>query len=102
MNSKVLLIILGMAVVTYIPRFLPFCIFSKINLSKRMMLFLRCIPFSALGALIIPDVFRAIEKNNTASFIGCITAVVFSYIFKNMILTVIGSIVAVYLTIILL
>ena len=63
MNSKTLLIIFGMAVVTYIPRFLPFQIFSKMNLSKRMMFFLKCIPYSALGALILPDTFRAMSNS---------------------------------------
>lgn len=101
MINKILIVIIGMAVVTYIPRLLPFHIVSKMNLSKRMTLFLKCIPYSALGALILPDVFRAVEGNNIASFIGAVTAVVLTYIFKNMILTVIGSIAAVYLVIIL-
>lgn len=101
MNSNVLMVIVGMALVTYLPRILPFYLFSKMNLSKRMMFFLKCIPYSALGALILPDTFRAIEGNPTASLVGTITAVVLTYIFKNMILTVIGSIGAVYLMIIL-
>lgn len=101
MNSKTLLVILGMTVVTYIPRFLPFQIFSKMNLSKRMTLFLKCIPYSALGALILPDTFKAVEGNPMASLAGTVTAIVLTYIFKNMILTVIGSIGAVYLVIIL-
>lgn len=100
MNSKILLVIAGMVLVTYIPRLLPFYIFSKMNLSKRMMLFLKCIPYSALGALVIPDAFRAIEGNSTASIAGAVTAIGLTYIFKNMILTVIGSIVVTYIVII--
>lgn len=99
MISKILLVIFGMAIVTYIPRVLPFYIFSKMNLSKRMMLFLKCIPYSALGALIIPDIFRSVEGNNMASAVGAITAIVLTYIFKNMILTVAGSIATVYIVI---
>lgn len=101
MENKTIFIILGMAIVTYIPRLLPFHIFSKMNLSKRTMLFLKCIPYSALGALIIPDVFKSIEGNFIASITGTITAIILTYIFKNMILTVIGSIIVVYLIIIL-
>lgn len=100
MNSKVLLIIIGMTLVTYLPRLLPFHIFSKMNLSKRMELFLKCIPYAALGALVIPDVFNAIEGNSTASVVGAVTAVLLTYIFKNMILSVMGSIAAAYLVII--
>ncbi len=100
MNNNVLLVIAGMALVTYIPRVLPFHLFSKMNLSKRMMLFLKCIPYSALGALIIPDAFRAIEGNSTASIAGAVTAVLLTYLFENMILTVMGSIVVTYFAII--
>lgn len=100
MNNNVLLVIAGMALVTYIPRVLPFHLFSKMNLSKRMMLFLKCIPYSALGALIIPDAFRAIEGNSIASIAGAVTAVLLTYLFENMILTVMGSIVVTYFAII--
>ncbi len=100
MNNNVLLVIAGMALVTYIPRVLPFHLFSKMDLSKRMMLFLKCIPYSALGALIIPDAFRAIEGNSTASIAGAVTAVLLTYLFENMILTVMGSIVVTYFAII--
>lgn len=99
MNNNVLLVIAGMALVTYIPRVLPFHLFSKMNLSKRMMLFLKCIPYSALGALIIPDAFRAIEGNSTASIAGAVTAVLLTYLFENMILTVMGSIIVTYFAI---
>lgn len=101
MNSNVLMVIAGMALVTYLPRILPFYLFSKMNLSKRMMLFLKCIPYTALGALILPDVFSAVEGNNAASLIGAVTAVVLTYLFKNMIVTVIGAIAAVYVVLIL-
>ena len=101
MNSNVLIVIAGMALVTYLPRILPFYLFSKMNLSKRMMLFLKCIPYTALGALILPDVFSAVEGNNAASLIGAVTAVVLTYLFKNMIVTVIGAIAAVYVVLIL-
>lgn len=101
MKDKILLVILGMAIVTYIPRLLPFHIFSKMNLNKRMTLFLKCIPYSALGALILPDVLKAVEGERTASILGAITAVVLTYIFKNMVVTVVGSIIVVYLVIIL-
>jgi branched-subunit amino acid transport protein len=100
MNSN-LMVIAGMALVTYLPRILPFYLFSKMNLSKRMMLFLKCIPYTALGALILPDVFSAVEGNNAASLIGAVTAVVLTYMFKNMIVTVIGAIAAVYVVLIL-
>lgn len=102
MSLKIFLIILGMAIVTYIPRLVPFYIVSKMNLSKRATLFLKCIPYSALGALIIPDTFTAIADNSLASIAGTIGAVLIAYFSKNTVITVIGSIIIVYMTIVLL
>lgn len=101
MNNNVLLVIAGMALVTYLPRLLPFYLFSKLNLSKRMMLFLKCIPYTALGALILPDIFNAVEGNTGASLAGAVTAVMLTYLFKNMIVTVVGAIGAVYAVLVL-
>lgn len=95
-NANVLYVIAGMTLVTYLPRLLPFYIFSKLNLSKRMMLFLKCIPYSALGALIIPDVFSSVPFTFVA-VLGTAAAVGLAYKFENMIITVAGAIFTVYM-----
>lgn len=94
-NVNILYIIAGMAVVTYLPRLLPFYIFSKINLSKRMMLFLKCIPYSALGALIFPDVLSSVPSVYIA-VLGTAVAAALTYKFENMIITVAGAVFTVY------
>ena len=96
-NVNILYIIAGMTVVTYLPRLLPFYIFSKINLSKRMMLFLKCIPYSALGALIFPDVLSSVPSVYIAVF-GAAVAAVLTYRFENMIITVAGAVFTVYVS----
>ena len=96
MNNNVFLVIVGMAVVTYLPRLLPFHLFSKLNLSKRMTLFLKCIPYSALGALIIPDIFTSVG-NVSLSVGGALVAIALAYKFENMIITVAGAIATVYI-----
>lgn len=94
-NVNILYIIAGMTVVTYLPRLLPFYIFSKINLSKRMMLFLKCIPYSALGALIFPDVLSSVPSVYIA-VLGTAVAALLTYKFENMIVTVAGTVFTVY------
>lgn len=94
-NVNILYIIAGMTAVTYLPRLLPFYIFSKINLSKRMMLFLKCIPYSALGALIFPDVLSSVSSVYIAVF-GAAVAALLTYKFENMIITVAGAVFTVY------
>lgn len=94
-NVNILYIIAGMTAVTYLPRLLPFYIFSKINLSKRMMLFLKCIPYSALGALIFPDVLSSVPSVYIAVF-GAAVAALLAYKFENMIITVAGAVFTVY------
>lgn len=96
-NVNILYIIAGMTIVTYLPRLLPFYIFSKINLSKRMMLFLKCIPYSALGALIFPDVLSSVPSVYIAVF-GAAVAAVLTYRFENMIITVAGAVFTVYVS----
>ena len=101
MTKNTFLLILGLTLVTFIPRFLPFKIMKNIKLSKRASLFLKAIPFSAIGALVLPDVFSAIPNNPIASYIGAFRALILSLMFKNYIYAVIGSIILVYISIIL-
>ena len=56
-NANVFWLILGMALVTYIPRALPALLVGKIKLSKKAEKFLRLIPYTAMSALIFPGVF---------------------------------------------
>ena len=97
--NRTLLLIFGIAIITFFLRYLPFRLMSQLKFSKRTSLFLRCVPFSAISALVIPDVLSAIPNNPSASYIGAISALIFSYIFKNYLYTVIGSISVVYFVI---
>ena len=56
-KANVFLLILGMALVTYIPRALPALLGGKIKLSQKAEKFLRLIPSTAMSALIFPGVF---------------------------------------------
>mgnify|MGYP005926423917 FL=1 len=59
------------------------------------MLFLKCIPYSALGALIFPDVLGSVPFIYISIF-GTAAAVILAYKFENMIITVAGAVFTVY------
>ncbi|KHF28429.1 Branched-chain amino acid transport protein (AzlD) [Anoxybacillus sp. BCO1] len=71
MHSNIFLIILGMGLVTYIPRMLPLTLFHRIELPPFWRGVLRNVPYATLGALIIPGIFLS-------KTIGCLAFSAFS------------------------
>ncbi len=55
--EKIYLIILGMALVTYLPRMLPLVVLNKIDLHPVVLNWLRLIPAAVLGALTAQTIF---------------------------------------------
>lgn len=96
MNS-VLFIILGMTLVTYIPRVIPFFMVSDKELPKPVRRFLEYVPYTALGALILPGAITAIPNNPLASVVGIVFAATYSFVRGGIIISVVGSIGIVYL-----
>jgi len=94
---KILLIIVGMAFVTYIPRLIPVFIMDKLQLPSWGNKWLKSIPYAALGALIFPGVF-AIEKDMPLlGLVGAIVAAALAYLKLHTIYVILGSIIAVML-----
>ena len=73
-STKILLIIIGMTLVTYIPRALPFILIGKMNFSGKLEKFLKLIPYTAMSALIFPGVFTVDAANPFIGIIGALTA----------------------------
>lgn len=96
MQNNVIVLIIGMTLVTFIPRLIPFIIMERFKFSKNGQTFLNYIPYAALGALIFPDSFTAVKTVPLASIVGTVVAFVLSLFVKNVTLVVIGSIVATY------
>ena len=95
--SEALWIVLGMMLVTYIPRFLPFVMIGDKPLPKKVVRFLEYVPFAALGALIIPGALTAIPGAYMPVAGGLGFAVIYSYLRGGMIVTVVGGIITTYL-----
>ena len=67
------IVILGCALVTFIPRLIPALFIDKLDFSPKFKKFLNLIPYTALAALICPGVLTV---DNQLWYIGLIGAVV--------------------------
>ena len=69
-SEKIWLLILGMAVVTYIPRAIPAVFIGKMRFGATMATWLRLRPCSARAALICPGVFTVDAANPAVGILG--------------------------------
>lgn len=67
------LVIIGCAIVTFIPRLIPALFIDKLDFSPKVEKFLNLIPYTALAALICPGVLTV---DNQLWYIGLIGAIV--------------------------
>lgn len=95
--SNQIQLILGMMLVTFIPRLLPFLFVSEKKLPQRLDRFLSFIPYTALGALIIPGVFSATPQMPQASLLGIGFACVYAWLRGGIIIPVIGSVLVTFI-----
>lgn len=94
--TDVMWIIMGMMVVTFIPRLLPFYLIHNKELPKKLKRFLNYIPVTALGALIVPGAIVSIEGRPWIGLAGFASAVSIAYFKGGIMLTIIGSIAVVF------
>ncbi|MCM3616957.1 AzlD domain-containing protein [Sutcliffiella horikoshii] len=93
MNNTILIMIVGMAVVTYLPRLIPFIMFQGKELPPFVQAVLKNVPYATLGALIVPGIFL-INEDIMYGVIGAAVALIVAYLGANVILVVISSIAA--------
>ncbi|OLO40630.1 branched-chain amino acid transporter [Alkalihalophilus pseudofirmus] len=91
MDTNILLIIAGMAIVTYIPRMLPLVFFNAKKIPPKMQAVLRNVPYAALGALIFPGILT-VHENVMFGIIGGVTAAIIAYFGASLIVVVLSSI----------
>lgn len=94
--NDLILIILGMAAVTYGPRLIPFLLLSNKEIPKRVDTFLKCIPVAAIGALIIPGIFSATPDMPMAALSGLMFTMIFGLWRGGIIIPVLGSVAVTY------
>lgn len=94
---QLFLIILGMAIVTFIPRLLPVFIMDKLKLPNWANKWLRTIPYAALGALIFPGILTVETNLPIIGLAGGLVAVLLTFMKLQIIYIVFGSIFTVML-----
>lgn len=93
MSNNIWFVILGMAVVTYIPRLLPFVFLNPEKLSPFLQRMLKNVPYAALGALIFPGILLVYE-NIWFGIIGGLVALIAAYLGVPLVMVVISAVIA--------
>ncbi|MDI2589695.1 MULTISPECIES: AzlD domain-containing protein [unclassified Psychrobacillus] len=84
--------LIGMAIVTYIPRAVPLTFLEGKELPPVVSGVLRNIPYAVLGALIFPAILYVQEGNLLFGLIGTIVAFTLAILFSNLMVIVLGTI----------
>ncbi|MBB6281692.1 AzlD domain-containing protein [Geobacillus subterraneus] len=92
MNNAIVWMILGMGIVTYLPRMLPLVLLGRVQLPPFWQGVLKNVPYAALGALIIPDIFF-IQDDILFGGIGFAAAVIAAWLGANVIVVVLAAVV---------
>lgn len=90
--AETFLIILGMALVTFLPRFLPMYVLTQLKIPGVVVAWLRYVPVSVLAALVVPGVLMAegqfyISLGNSY-LLASLPALLVASLTKNMLLTI--------------
>jgi branched-subunit amino acid transport protein len=93
----IILIIIGMALVTMLPRIVPAFIVDKLLFKDWVNRWLSAIPYAALGALIFPGIMTVNPDKPYIGLLGGIVAIGLAFIGLNVIFVVIGAILSVFL-----
>ncbi|WP_040204475.1 AzlD domain-containing protein [Neobacillus jeddahensis] len=93
MKSEIIWMIIGMGLVTYIPRMLPFVLFKGKELPPFIQGVLKNVPYATLGALIFPAIIFIQEDDIWYGVLGAAAAFIVAFLGANVIAVVLGSIV---------
>lgn len=84
--------LIGMAVVTYIPRAIPLTFLEGKELPPIISGILQNIPYAILGAMIFPAILLIKEGDILFGLVGTVTAFAIAFAGANVIIVVIGAI----------
>lgn len=92
LRLDVLLLLLGMSLVTYIPRMLPAALVNKLKISGKVEKFLKLIPYTAMATLIFPGILTVDPANMWIGALGGAVAALLAAKKCPMILCVLAAI----------
>jgi branched-subunit amino acid transport protein len=94
---KIPLLILGMSLVTVLPRLMPAIFLDRVKFPAWFNRWLKCIPYAALGALIFPGVLLVDQDQPAVGLLGGLAALGLSLLGLHVTLVMAGSICTVLL-----
>lgn len=94
-REEMILLVIFMAIVTYIPRMLPIVLFKDSKLPHFWRAFFSYIPYAALASLIFPGIIYSTGNIYSAVF-GGIVSLILAYYRLNVIIVVFGGILGAY------
>lgn len=92
-SIEALFLVIGMAVVTYLPRLVPLVVLQNLKLSPALIRFMKFIPYAALAALIFPGILTSTGARQDAAVAGAVMSLLLAYFEVNLLLVVAGGIV---------
>ena len=75
---NIFVLMVGMMVVTYIPRAIPAVLVDKLKFGPKVEKFLRLIPYTAMSALIFPGVLT-VDANPVIGIVGGVVAALLAW-----------------------
>ncbi|MGN1121625.1 MAG: AzlD domain-containing protein [Eubacteriales bacterium] len=96
-HTKMFLLVLGMALVTYIPRAIPAVLVDKLHFGAKTEKFLKLIPYTAMAALIFPGVFTVDAERLWIGIVGAAVAGVLAWRKCPIMVCVLGAVAADFL-----
>ena len=78
-ETNIILLILGMSIVTFIPRLIPAVLVDKMHFGPKTEKFLKLIPYTAMAALIFPGIITVDSANPIIGITGGLVAAVLAW-----------------------
>ncbi|SEM67338.1 AzlD domain-containing protein [Lihuaxuella thermophila] len=96
-TTHLILVVVGMGIVTFLPRLFPVFILEKLSLPPLVERWLKSIPYAALGALIFPGILTIDPSNPWIGVTGGIVACVLALLRLPILAVIAGSILTAWL-----
>jgi len=90
-------VIIGMALVTYLPRVIPLMALKDRKIEGKMKRFLQYIPYTSLSVLIIRGILTSSQEMIIPTILGISSAALAAYLKGNLLLSVFAGILVSYL-----
>ena len=90
-------VIIGMALVTYLPRVIPLMVLKDRKIEGKMKRFLQYIPYTSLSVLIIRGILTSSQEMIIPTILGISSAALAAYLNGNLLLSVFAGILVSYL-----